>query len=68
MKLISFKKDENDNDAHIDPQVNIRNYSQLTDQQRIAIRGRAQLGEIVTTRIRIKESKEFKVKQNQVYN
>ena len=39
----------------------MREYSQLTEQQRIALRGRAQLGEVTTTLVRLKESKQFKV-------
>jgi hypothetical protein len=39
----------------------MREYSQLSEQQRIALRGRAQLGEVTTTVIHLKESKQFKV-------
>lgn len=42
-------------------ELDIREYSQLTEQQRIALRGRAQLGEVTTTLVRLKESKQFKV-------
>jgi hypothetical protein len=39
----------------------MREYSQLSEQQRIALRGRAQLGEVTTTVVHLKESKQFKV-------
>lgn len=39
----------------------MREYSQLTEQQRVALRGRAQLGEVTTAVLRLKESKQFKV-------
>lgn len=42
-------------------QMNIREYSQLTDGQRTALKGRPQLGEVTSVTIRLKESKEFKV-------
>lgn len=40
----------------------MREYSQLTDEQRTALKGRPQLGEVTSITIRLKESKEFKVK------
>lgn len=39
----------------------MRAYSQLTEQQRTALKGRAQLGEVTTINIRLKENKQFKV-------
>ena len=44
-----------------DDQMNVRAYSQLTDAQRTALKGRPQLGEVPSITIRLKESKEFKV-------
>lgn len=46
--------------------LSMRAYSQLTDQQRTAIKGRPQLGEVTSTQIRLKESKEFKVGNRQL--
>ncbi|KAI9562930.1 hypothetical protein GHT06_010386 [Daphnia sinensis] len=41
-------------------ELSMREYSQLTEQQRVALRGRAQLGEVTTAVLRLKESKQFK--------
>ena len=58
-----FIKPDGDSDDSIDDleQLSMREYSQLSEQQRIALRGRAQLGEVSTTVIHLKESKQFKV-------
>ena len=54
--------EDGDSDSIVDIQdLTVRAYSQLTEQQRTAMKGRPQLGEITTTQIRLKESKEFKV-------
>jgi len=42
-------------------ELSMRAYSQLTEQQRTALKGRAQLGEVTTINIRLKENKQFKV-------
>lgn len=56
----TFKDEENENSGEME-ELSMRDYSQLSEQQRIALRGRAQLGEVATTVIRLKESKQFKV-------
>ncbi len=55
---------EGETDKSVDEfeELNMREYSQLSEQQRIALRGRAQLGEVPTTIVRLKESKQFKVR------
>lgn len=51
-----------ENDSGFDlEELSLREYSQLTEQQRVALKGRPILGEVATMSIRLRESKEFKV-------
>ena len=43
--------------------MDIRKFSRLNEQQRTELKGRAQLGEVTSTLIRLKESKQFKVRK-----
>jgi len=53
---------DSEDDSAVDlEELSMRAYSQLTEQQRTALKGRAQLGEVTTINIRLKENKQFKV-------